>query len=169
MKEGGKMTQTTIILSIVALILFVINSRITGKQYDGLKSGLQQFLKTAPLIIGAFILAGFIEVLIPREFVHNWLSKEAGLKGVVLGTFGGMLLAVGPYAFFPIVSSIMASGAGLGTIISMITGWTLLGLSKMPYETAFLGVEFYTKKLLYSIPFSLLAGLIAFVLEVTIL
>ncbi|WP_422486586.1 hypothetical protein [Gudongella sp. DL1XJH-153] len=152
----------------MAIVLFVINSKKTKKQFEGLKLGLTQFIKTAMVIVGAFILAGFIEVLIPGEFVQGWLSREAGLKGVVLGTFGGMLLAVGPYAFFPIVSSITASGAGLGTIISMITGWTLLGLGKMPYETAFVGVEFFYKKLLYSIPFSLLAGLIAFVLEIVV-
>ncbi len=163
------MAQTTMILSVAAIILFAINYKKTGKQYEGLKLGLIQFAKTALVIVGAFILAGFIEVLIPGEFVQEWLSKEAGIKGVILGTFGGMLIAVGPYAFFPIVASITASGAGLGTIISMITGWTLLGLGKMPYETAFVGVGFFFKKLIFSIPFSLLAGLIAFVLEVAIL
>ncbi|WP_372999566.1 hypothetical protein [Lutispora sp.] len=163
------MTQTTIILSIAAIILIVINSKKTGKQYEGLKLGLTQFLQTAPIILGAFILAGIIEVLIPREFVQNWLSREAGLKGIVLGTFGGMLLAMGPYAFYPIVASIMASGAGLGTIISIITGWVLLGLSKFPYETGFFGVKFTVKKLIFSIPFCFLAGLIAYILELTIL
>ena len=160
------MAQTTLVLSIVAIVLFVINSKKTKKQFEGLKSGLTQFLKTSMVIVGAFILAGFIEVLIPSGFVQGWLSKEAGLVGVVLGTIGGMLLAVGPYAFFPIVASIAASGAGLGTVIAMITGWTLLGLGKMPYETAFVGVGFFYKKLLYSIPFSIVAGLIAFVIEI---
>lgn len=162
------MAQTTIILSIVAIVLTLINFKKTGKHIEGLKLGWKQFLETAPIIIGAFILAGMIEVLIPDEFVHNWLSKEAGIKGVIFGTFGGMLLAFGPYAFFPIVASIMASGAGLGTIISMITGWCLLNFSRMAYETAFLGVKFFIKKLIFSIPFSLIAGLIAFILEITI-
>jgi uncharacterized membrane protein YraQ (UPF0718 family) len=162
------MVQTTIILSIIALILTIINYKKTGNHYEGLKSGLKQFIQTTPIILGAFVLAGLIEVLIPREFVQNWLSKEAGLKGVVLGAFGGMLFAVGPYAFFPIVASIMSSGAGLGTIISMITGWALLSLTKMPYETAFLGIKFYLKKQMFSIPLSLLAGLTAFLIELFI-
>ncbi len=162
------MAQTTIILSIIAVLLIAVNSRKTGKQYEGLKIGLKQFLQTAPVMIGAFLLAGIIEVLIPREFVQDWLSKEAGLKGIVLGTFGGMLLAMGPYAFFPIVSSIMASGAGLGTIISIITGWILLGLSKFPYETGFFGIKFTVKKLIFSMPFCFIAGLIAYILEITI-
>ncbi|HHY76987.1 MAG TPA: hypothetical protein GX498_00575 [Clostridiales bacterium] len=163
------MTQTTLILSLAAIILIAVNAKKTGKHYKGLKSGLMQFLKTAPVILGAFILAGLIEVLIPKEFVQNWLSKEAGLKGIVLGTFGGMLLAMGPYAFYPIVASILASGAGLGTIISIITGWALLSLSKFPYEAGFFGIRFTVKKLIYSIPFCFIAGLITYILELTIL
>ncbi|NLK63512.1 MAG: hypothetical protein GX289_00295 [Tissierellia bacterium] len=163
------MTQTTIILSIAALILVFLNAKKTGRHYQGLKSGLKQLIKTAPLIIGAFLLAGIIEVLIPSEFVKNWLSREAGIKGVVFGSFGGMLLGIGPYAFFPVVSSILATGAGLGTLVSLIAGWCLLNLSRMSYETAFLGVKFFTLKLILSIPLSLMAGFIAYFLEITIL
>ena len=74
------MTQTTIILSIAAVLFLAVNAKKTGKHKEGLKSGLKQFINTAPLILGAFILAGIIEVLIPSEFVQNWLSKEAGRK-----------------------------------------------------------------------------------------
>ncbi|NLV89629.1 MAG: hypothetical protein GX021_09760 [Tissierellia bacterium] len=162
------MAQTTIILSIVAVILIVINGKLNGRQYEGIKLGLNQFIRTIPIILGAFILAGIIEVMIPRDFVQNWLSKEAGLKGIVLGSFGGMLLAMGPYAFFPIVSTLMVSGAGLGTLISIITGWSLLSLSKAPFEIGFFGVEFTIKKTIYSIPLSLIAGFIAYIIELLV-
>jgi uncharacterized membrane protein YraQ (UPF0718 family) len=158
------MTQTTIILSLAGLILIIINAKKTGRHYEGLKSGLKQLINATPLIIGAFLLAGIIEVLIPGEFVQNWLSKEAGIRGVVLGSLGGMLLAIGPYAFFPVVSSIWATGAGLGTLVSLIAGWCLLNLSRMSYEAAFFGVKFFVFKLIFSIPFSLAAGFIAYFL-----
>lgn len=101
------MAQTTVVLSIIAFLLIFLNYKKTGKQIEGLKVGLKQMINTIPLILGAFILAGMIEVLIPVEFVQNWLSKEAGLKGIVMGTFGGMILAMGPYASFPIIASIL--------------------------------------------------------------
>ncbi len=163
------LAQITIILSIIAIILILVNKKKTGKHFEGLEQGLKQFIKTAPMIIGALVLAGIIEVLIPEEFVRDWLSTEAGLRGILLGTFGGMILAMGPYAFYPIAASILASGAGLATIISLITGWSLLNLSKMPFETAFLGIRVFIWKLIFSIPFSLAAGLIAFILENIIL
>lgn len=161
------MLQTTIILSIAALILIFINWRKNGKHYEGLKSGIKQMIHTAPLILGAFVLAGMIEVLIPREFVQNWLSTEAGVRGIFLGTIGGMLLAMGPYAFLPLVASILISGAGLGTIVSIITGWCLLSLSKMPFETVFFGAKFYILKTVFSIPLSIVAGFVAHIVEIT--
>lgn len=163
------MTQSTIILSVVAIILVFINSKKTGKQVEGLKSGIKQMLKTLPLILGAFILAGMIEVLIPEKFIQEWLSKEAGLKGIIIGTFGGMILAMGPYASFPIIASIMTSGAGLGTIVSLITGWTLLGFSMAPFEVAFFGGRFFLYKLVFNIPFCFLAGFIAYLIEMIVL
>ncbi len=155
------MNQTTIILSGAAIILIFVNARKSGKQVEGFKSGLKLLLNSLSLIICAFILAGMIEVLIPVEFVENWLSKGAGLKGIFLGTFGGMLLAMGPYAAFPIIGSILSAGAGWGTVVALITGWCLLGLSKAPFETTFGGIKFYVYKTLISIPFCFAAGLLA--------
>ncbi len=163
------MAQTTAILSVVALILFFVNAKTTGKQFEGLKGGLKQLVHTAPLILGAFILAGMIEVLVPAEFVKNWLSAEAGLRGIVLGSFGGMLLAMGPYAAFPIVASIIAAGAGLGTIVAIVTSWSLLALIKAPFETAFFGAKFFIYKTLLSLPFCIGAGLLAHLVETVVL
>lgn len=159
------MLLTTIILSLAALVLVIINVKKTGKHFEGLKAGFKQLLSSLPLIICAFILAGMVEVLIPTEFVENWLSAEAGFKGIFLGTFGGMILAMGPYASFPIIASIMVSGAGLGTVVALITGWCLLGLSKAPFETAFYGVKFFVYKTLISIPFCIVAGLAGHLIE----
>ncbi|MGI6084752.1 MAG: hypothetical protein ACOYIF_04835, partial [Acetivibrionales bacterium] len=99
----------------------------------------------------------------------NWLSKEAGMKGIFLGAFGGMLLATGPYAAFPIIAAVMVSGAGLGTVVALITGWCLLGLSKAPFETAFYGAKFFTYKLVISIPFCLAAGILAHIAEMVLM
>ncbi|MGI6154227.1 MAG: hypothetical protein ACOYJB_10465, partial [Christensenellaceae bacterium] len=99
----------------------------------------------------------------------NWLSKEAGMKGIFLGAFGGMLLATGPYAAFPIIAAVMVSGAGLGTIIALITGWCLLGLSKAPFETAFYGARFFIYKLIISIPFCLASGILGHIAETVLM
>ena len=160
------MTLSTIILSIAALSLMFVNRQKNGKHYKGLMIGIKQMFNTLPIILAAFILAGMIEVIIPKDFVREWLSREAGLRGIFLGTLGGMILAMGPYAVFPITSSILISGAGLGTVVSIITGWCILGLSKSPYEVAFFGIRFFIIKFILSIPFCIIAGFIAHIIEI---
>ena len=162
------MTLTVVILSALAVILFFVNRKENGKQVEGLKIGMRQMLQSLPLILGAFVLAGMIEVLIPGEFVKDWLSAEAGIKGIVLGTLGGLLLAMGPYAAFPIIASVLASGAGLGTAVALITSWSLMGRSKAPFESSFFGLKFFFYKSILSLPFCLAAGLIAHAVDLLI-
>ena len=115
------MVQTTVVLGLLAGILMLINAKTTGQQWKGVQVGLKQMLQTVPLLVAAFILGGMIEVLVPAEFVEQWLSAQAGLRGILLGTLGGMILAMGPYAAFPIVGSILAAGGGLGTLVALLT------------------------------------------------
>ena len=131
----------TLILLSLAVVLLLYNYR--HKQHlDGLFAGINRFLKICPILLSAFVLAGMLEALIPEEFVRQWLAREAGITGVFLGTLGGTLLAMGPYASFPIIASVYGAGAGLGTTIALITGWTLLSLSKLPYEVGVLGIRY---------------------------
>ncbi len=57
------------------------------KHLEGLKLGLKQMIGLIPVILAAFILAGMLEAVIPKEFIRQWLAKEAGFKGIFLGTF----------------------------------------------------------------------------------
>lgn len=159
------MVTTTAILTLIALALFVFNARRTRQQVNGLKTGLKLLLKNLPIILLALILAGMVEVLIPRDFVQNWLSAEAGIRGVVIGVLGGIILAMGPYATLPIVSSIYVSGAGIGTVIALISSWSLLGLSKTPHEAAHMGGKFVAYKTVLGLSMSFLAGCVGLGLE----
>ena len=76
----------------------------------GLKDGGRVLLKQVPILIIAFILAGYLEVLLPPELVRNWLGTEAGFKGVIIGSLVGGLIPSGPYVAYPII--LHAQGRG---------------------------------------------------------
>jgi len=158
------MLVPTLALFLLAAVLIAVNSG-KNKHKEGIKAGVQQLWNVLPMLILAFIIAGMLEALIPEEFVREWLAREAGFSGVFLGTLGGMILAMGPYASFPIIASIYGTGAGLGTVISLVTAWTLLSLSKFPYESGILGFRFTLLRMSISVPFCLAAGATAHVLE----
>ncbi len=151
------MVVTTIIFFGIAGILFMLNSK-QGRQVEGVKAGLRQLVAALPVILLALLVSGFLEVLIPEEFIKRWLAQEAGFTGVILGTFGGMIMAFGPYASYPIIATIYGSGAGLGTTISMLSGWTMLGLSRIPFESGFLGLKFSLLRMSLHFVFCIAAG-----------
>lgn len=158
------MTISIVIFATLSAILFMINLR-NGKHWDGLTNSIKQLLTALPIILLAILLAGFIEMLIPDQLIKQLLSPEAGLTGVFIGTFGGMLMALGPYAAYPIIASIYHAGAGLGTTISLLAGWTFLGLGKVPFESSFLGLRFTVLRMLLCLPLCLLAGIIAHIID----
>ncbi len=158
------MTTSLLIFAILALILFTANIR-NGKHWNGIRAGLWQLAIALPVILLALVLAGLLEVMIPEEFIKSWLAQEAGFTGIILGVFGGMIMAFGPYASYPIIATIYNSGAGLGTTVSLIAGWTFLGLSKVPFESGFLGLRFSLLRLALAFPLCLFAGAIAHLIE----
>jgi hypothetical protein len=62
----------------------------------GPKVGGKMFLSILPLLIFAFIIAGMVQVLIPREFIIKYLGAESGFKGIMIGCVAGALTPVVP-------------------------------------------------------------------------
>ncbi len=162
------MIATTVIFFIIAALLFLLNMK-HGRHKEGVKSGLRQLLVALPVILLALLLSGLLEALIPEEFVKRWLAREAGFTGVFLGTFGGMIMAFGPYASYPIIATIYGSGAGLGTTISMLSGWTMLGLSRIPFESGFLGLKFSLLRMALHLIFCIAVGTVAHFIDLLFL
>ncbi len=92
------------------------------------------------LLLG-FTLGGFIQVLIPRELIARWLGPSSGLKGILIGSYTGVIVSGGPYIILPVVASIYRAGAGVGPTIALLTGAGLLSLQGLiVWQIPFLGM-----------------------------
>lgn len=60
-----------------------------GAHITGFKSAGNLFIQVIPLLIFAFIVAGMIQVLIPKELISKWIGIESGVRGVLIGTVLG--------------------------------------------------------------------------------
>ena len=96
--------RTTWILAGVALILALLAWQQGGAQlaWEGLVAGGEVLWSVVPLLIAAFLIAGFIQVLVSRETVTRWLGAESGWRGIALACLGGALIPGGPYVYYPI-------------------------------------------------------------------
>lgn len=131
-----------------------------GSHVRGFKIAGNTFANIAPLLLIAFILAGFMQVVIPPELIESWLGEKAGLKGIFVGSIGGALIPGGPYIAFPIIASVYKAGAGLGTVVACVTGWAMWGIITAMFELAIIGHRFTILRLGLVLIFPPCAGII---------
>ena len=156
------MLISTVIMGVIALILLFIGYyRGQAEHISGIKSALNMGVQILPLLILAFIVAGMVQVLLPRELMSKWLGAESGLRGILLGTVAGALVPGGPYVSLPIAAGLLRSGAGVGTMVAFLTGWSLLAFGRLPMEVGILGWKFTVIRLVSTFLLPPIAGFIA--------
>ncbi|OGW74606.1 MAG: permease, partial [Omnitrophica bacterium RBG_13_46_9] len=128
---------------------------------SGIKSAANMVIEILPLLCFAFIVAGMVQVLLPHELLAKWIGKESGLRGILIGTVAGGLAPGGPYVSLPVVAALLRSGAGIGTTVAFLTGWSLWAIGRLPIEVGILGLRFALIRIASTFFFPPIAGLIA--------
>ena len=153
---------TTVIMAVLAIIFLLIGySRGEGQHIQGLKSAWDMTIRVLPLLVFAFILAGMVQVLLPHELLSKWIGEESGIRGIFIGTLAGGFTPGGPYVSLPLVAGLLHAGAGVGTMVAFLTGWSLLAISRLPLEIGILGWRFALVRLTCTFFFPPIAGLLA--------
>jgi uncharacterized protein len=163
-KKGKKnrMLIPTIIMGVIALILLIIGYRTgEGHHITGIKISAKLLLEILPLLFFAFIIAGMAQTLIPRELITRWIGDESGIKGILLGSLMGGLVPGGPFVMLPLSAGLLRGGAGIGVIISFVTGWSVFSIARLPIEIGFLGWQFTFIRIATTFFFPVIAGLLA--------
>lgn len=156
------MLVPTIIMGVLALILtFIAYSKGQNAHIAGFKSASQMLIQILPLLFFAFIIAGMIQVLLPRDLLTRWVGMESGFKGILIGTLAGGLTPGGPYVSLPVVAGLLKAGAGAGTMVAFLTSWSLWAVGRLPMEFGILGWKFTLLRLACTFFFPPIAGLIA--------
>lgn len=156
------MNVAILIMSVLALALIMV-AYFSGEglHWIGLRAGGKMMWEVLPLLVAAFIIAGMIQVLVPRELISRWLGKEAGLKGIMIGCIAGAITPGGPYVSFPIVAAIYKAGASIGTVVGYVTAWSLWALARAPMEVALIGPRLTLIRFASTLIFPPIAGIIA--------
>ena len=153
---------STSIMAIFAIVLSALAIRKKdGTFQHGLQLGTSILIKVAPLIALSFIIVGMMQVLIPEDIISEWVGTDSGIKGIVLGTLLGGLMPGGPFTSLPIAVGLLQTGAGIGTMVAFVTGWSLLAFSRLPLEIGLLGWRFSAARLSVVFFMPVIGGLLA--------
>ncbi len=155
------MSSATIILWIITVILFYFSWKEgTGTIRKGLDLTLATTKQNALLILLAFIIVGFVNVLSPGELITAWIGPGSGWSGIVISEFLGMLLPGGPYVVFPLIAVLSQAGAGFAPVITLVTSWATQSLLTVSFELPFMGWRFTAIRWGLGLLIPLLTGLI---------
>ncbi len=156
------MTTATVSLWVItgALLIYAWN-----QQDDSLQKGITLAWKiarrNAALLVVAFIIVGFVDVLSPTRLVREWIGPDSGWKGLFLAEGIGMLLPGGPYVVFPLIAVLYSAGAGLGPAVTLVTSWATQALLTITFELPFMGWRFAAIRWGLGLVVPILAGLLA--------
>jgi uncharacterized membrane protein YraQ (UPF0718 family) len=161
-RRFSQMLIPTIIMGVIALALLIVGyQRGGGEHILGLKSAGNILIQIVPLLIFAFIIAGMVQHLVPTEMISRWIGAESGLRGILLGTVVGGFMPGGPFVSLPIAAGLLRLGASVGTMVALLTGWSLWAFTRLPIEVGILGWQFTLIRLACTFIFPPIAGLIA--------
>jgi len=160
------MTATIIGYIVVSVILLII-AYVRGEDFAirGIKLASSMLWNNLAILLAGFIIAGMMQVLLPKELIAKWLSNAAGVRAVLLGCLAGGIIPGSPYVAFPIVAGFYNAGAGLGAMVGFVTAWSLWSISRLPVEIALINPR--AALIRYGITFIIppAAGLIAHALR----
>jgi len=152
----------TMIMGVLAtILLFIGYYKGEGQHISGVRTALNMTVEILPLLAFAFIVAGMVQVLLPRELLSKWVGVESGMRGILIGSVAGGLAPGGPYVSLPLAAGLLRSGASVGTIVAFLTGWSLWAVSRLPMEVGILGWRLTLIRIATTFFFPPIAGLIA--------
>lgn len=128
----------------------------------GLGDAWAMIVQVGPRLLAAFVLAGFIQVLLPRDLIMRWMGAKSGFRGILIATAVGLITPGGAILAFPFLAALFKLGAGYGPLVAYLTSWELLSLYRAAvWDIPFMGIEFTALRFSVSFFLPLLAGLTA--------
>uniref|UniRef100_A0A7C4PLI2 Permease n=1 Tax=Anaerolinea thermolimosa TaxID=229919 RepID=A0A7C4PLI2_9CHLR len=126
-------------------------------------TGLLDYLAAHVLLclVPAFVLAGFMSSMIPKEAITRFLGPKAPKWiSYPASAFGGFILAVCSCTILPLFAGIWKRGAGLGPAITFLFVGPAINILAITYTGAAIGFDVAVSRLVLSIVFGIAIGLI---------
>jgi uncharacterized membrane protein YraQ (UPF0718 family) len=155
--------STAIIASVAITAGTIVYVRDGTEKFTAILSNdLWLFSGMLPKMAAGCLIAAFVTRLLPREVVARVVGAESGLVGLLIAMIMGAVLPGGPLTIYPVAGAFLVLGADVGTAITFITAWNLLGYNRaLIWELPFFGTEFVGWRILIALPLPIIAGMMA--------
>ncbi len=116
-------------------------------------------IKILYLTVVAIAITTVIHFLVPVDFAEKYLKNNSILY-LFYATFLGTLTPGPVYAIYPIVLELRRKGVSNAILVAFLTGQTIIGPARAPFEIGFFGLKFYLFRILLALVMGPVAGLL---------
>lgn len=128
----------------------------------GFRGGTGLLLRFSLVILVSFLAAGFVEALVPQDWIRSTLGGDSGGRGIWLAAAIGVVTPAGPFVSMPLAAVMLRSGAGPGPVVAFLTAWSLISVHRfVAWEVPILGFSFAAARYAVSLALPVLAGFAA--------
>ena len=129
-----------------------------------LSDNLDMIIQITYLTCLAVVISTVIHFLLPVDFVKEKLKDNKIIYLFYASVFG--ILTPGPvYAIYPILLVLKNKGIKNPILVSYITGQTIVGPARIPFEVGLFGLDFFLYRIALSLVMGPLAGLLYILLS----
>jgi hypothetical protein len=112
-------------------------------------------------LVPAFVLAGYMSALIPKEAITRFLGPQAKKWiSYPAAALAGFVLAVCSCTILPLFAGIWKRGAGLGPAVTFLFVGPAVNILAIAYTGAAIGFDFALARIILSITFGITIGLL---------
>lgn len=152
----------TIVFGLITVALLYLVHAKGGNSVGAISEGLTTLATVAPVLAFALVAASALVYLVPPEFVAEWIGKDSGAKGILIGSLAGIIVPPGgPIVVYAISAGLIKSGASFASIVAFITAYNLLALHRFPFELTMIGWKFLALRSASVLLLAPLAGFLA--------
>jgi uncharacterized membrane protein YraQ (UPF0718 family) len=152
-------TATIVMMALAVVVLLFAYWKAPATASKGLDNTASLLVEMGPRLLAAFLLIGVLQAFVPPEALARWMGRDAGGRGIVIGTVLGTLMPGGPITLFPVVAALSKAGVAVGPLAAFLTAWSLFGLQRiLVWELPILGARFVAVRILVSLFFPFCAG-----------
>jgi len=148
------------LVSLSFLLLLIFDKNI----FDLLSSNLDMIIKILYLTCFAVMISTAIYFLVPADFVEDKL-KDNKLIYLFYATVFGILTPGPVYAIYPILVVMKNKGINNSILVAYITGQTIVGPARIPFEVGLFGLEFFLYRIALALVMGPLAGILYILLS----
>lgn len=155
----------TILLWIITLGWFFLSlKKDKVKTMSSVKSSSKMMKGMASQIIAIMFLIGVVLTFIPPDTISKLIGSSSLILSSVVSAAVGSVTLIPAFVAFPLVGSLIDSGANIVPMVAFLTTLTMVGVVTLPLERREFGIKFTATRNVLSFVFAIVISMVMGVL-----